>query len=230
MSGCHKSTHNKGGSNIKEELSTFTKQQNIWIQGGLKCFSKMSFPPGNTLNHEKQFFFHFRILSWNLINNSKTVSSPTSDSLGNMTVFQPCRDKEDLVEFWINEFLDRIVVTVVPKENPGKKMGGFNTKISATDASISQNCVCFFNAYKRTLLDITLTIQEQFRSSLCIKYTHYYDHQKFTIYIRKSQYPSLLSESSIWRQWASDQTLKWSEDGKSTSMPSHCYSASDLMF
>ena len=56
MSGCHKSTHNKGGSNIKEELSTFTKQQNIWIQGGLKCFSKMSFPPGNTLNHEKQFF------------------------------------------------------------------------------------------------------------------------------------------------------------------------------
>ena len=111
----------------------------------------------------------------------------------------------------MNEFLDRIVVTVMPKEHTGKKMGGLNTKISATDASISQNCVCFFNAYKRTLLDITLTIQEQFRSSLCIQIypllwsSEVHDiHQKVTISIIAigEQYLETVSE------W-SDSEVEW---------------------
>ena len=55
----------------------------------------------------------------------------------------------------------------MPKEHTGKKMGGFSTKISATDANKTSKLCLFLNAYKRTLLDITLTIQEQFRSSLC---------------------------------------------------------------
>ena len=83
----------------------------------------------------------------------------------------------------MNEFLDRIVVTVMPKEHTGKKMGGFNTKISAADASISQNCVCFLMHIKEHYW----TSHWLFRSNLDL---HYVSNIPIIMIIRSSRYTS----------------------------------------